>query len=154
MRKLKIAEHISPDGVMQVTNDSSSPSSRSGRAARVTGWALSVFVALFIGSGGINALVGATFVVAGVTRFGYPARFLTSMGLVELLCTVLFLIPQTAALGAILFTGFFGGAVATQARVGDPAWPIPVGFALLVWVSLLLRDPRFHIIRPSRHRRS
>ena len=122
----------------------------SGKAARVTGWVLSGLIALFIGSGGINALRGAAFVAAGVARFGYPTSSLTGIGVTELLCVVLFLIPRTAALGAILFTAFFGGAVATHARVGDPTWPIPVVFALLVWVALLLRDPRFHIVRPSR----
>jgi hypothetical protein len=134
-----------------MAHESSNPVQRAGKAARVTGWVLSGLIAVFIGSGGINALRGATFVVAGVARFGYPASSLTGMGIAELLCAVLFLIPRTAALGAILFTGFFGGAVATHARVGDPTWPIPVVFALLVWIALLLRDPRFHIIRPSRY---
>jgi hypothetical protein len=132
----------------------SSTLSKSGarKGARVTGWVLSALIALFIGSGGINALRGAAFVVAGVARFGFPASSLTGLGIAELLCALLFLIPRTAALGAILFTGFFGGAVATHARVGDPTWPIPVVFAILVWVALLLRDSRFHIIRPSRYK--
>lgn len=121
------------------------------KAARTTGWVLSGLVALFIGSGAVNALRGAAFVQEGITRFGFPGSFLTVLGLAELLCVVLFLIPRTAALGAILFTGFFGGAVATHARVGDPAWLVPVFAAVLVWVALLLRDPRFHIIRPSRY---
>lgn len=125
---------------------------RSGKAARITGWVLSGLICLFIGSGGINALRGAQFVVEGAAKMGYPARALTGMGIAELLCAVLFLIPQTAALGAILFTGFFGGAVATHARVGESTWPIPVLFAVLVWVALILRDPRFHIIRPSHYR--
>ena len=135
-----------------MTSTLSNSVERSGKGARMTGWVLSGLIALFIGSGGINALRGAAFVVAGVARFGYPASSLTALGIAELLCALLFLIPRTAALGAILFTGFFGGAVATHARIGDPTWPIPVVFALLVWVALLLRDPRFHIIRPSRYK--
>ena len=134
-------------------HDSSASGLRAGRVARVTGWVLSGIIALFIGSGGVNALRGAAFVVAGVARFGYPTSSLTGVGIAELLCTVLFLIPRTAALGAILFTGFFGGAVATHARIGDPAWPIPIAFALIVWIALLLRDPRFHVIRPSQYSR-
>lgn len=121
------------------------------KAALWIGWIVSGLIAIFIGSGGINALRSAPFVIEGVAKFGYPASSAPAMGVAELVCAILFLIPRTAALGAILFTAFFGGAVATHARVGDPGWPIPVVMAVLVWVALLLREPRFHIIRPSKY---
>ena len=121
------------------------------RAALWAGWILSALISIFIGTGGVNALLNVPMVVQGVGRFGFQPSTLPALGVAELLCAVLFLIPRTAALGCILFTAFFGGAVATHARVGDPAWPLPVVAAVLVWVALLLRDPRFHIIRPSRY---
>lgn len=132
-------------------HDFAPPSRKPSRAGLWTGWILSALVALFIGSGGINALRSAPFVLAGVAKFGYPASAVPAVGVAELLCAVLFLIPQTAALGAILFTAFFGGAVASHARIGDPSWPIPMLFAVVVWIALILRDPRFHIIRPSQY---
>ncbi|GAA3768873.1 DoxX family protein [Terriglobus aquaticus] len=126
---------------------------RPSKAARLTGWILSALIAVFIGSGGINALRGAKFVVDGAAKMGFPASAVTAMGIAEILCVVFFLIPRTAALGAILFTSFFGGAVATHARAGQSNWPVPVLFAVVVWVALILRDPRFHIIRPSQYGR-
>ncbi len=123
---------------------------RSKAAGRV-GWVLSIVISLFIGSGGVNALLGVKMVTDSLSKFGFTAAILPAMGVTELLCAVLFLIPQTAALGAILFTAFFGGAVITHARIGDPTWPVPVLFGVVVWIALLLRDPRFHIIRPSQY---
>lgn len=134
--------------------DANTTSTRPSKPALYSGWFLTAAIALFIGSGGINSMRKAPFVVAGISRFSFPVSALPAMGAAALLCVVLFVIPRTAALGAILLTAYFGGAVATHARVGDPSWPAPVAFAIVTWVALLLRDPRFHIIRPSRYRTS
>jgi hypothetical protein len=74
-------------------------------------------------------------------KFGYPESLLTTIGVVELLCVVLYAIPRTSVLGAILITGYLGGAVATHVRVSDVfVWPLMLG--IFVWAGLFLRDPR------------
>jgi DoxX-like family len=87
--------------------------------------------------------------VAGVdeefARLGYPESLVVPIGIVELTCTVLYAIPQTAVLGAILLTGYLGGATATHLRIGDPFVP-PVIAGIVVWVGLYLRDARLRAI--------
>ena len=88
--------------------------------------------------------------VAGFTgKFGYPESSLTPIGVVEILCTILYAIPQTSVLGAVLLTGYLGGAVATHVRVGDPFVP-PIVLGMLVWAGLFLRDTRVRALLPLR----
>ena len=89
-------------------------------------------------------------VVEGFTKFGYPEHLLLVLGIVELSVTVLYLIPQTAVLGAILITGYLGGATATQVRVGDPTFVTPVVLGMLAWLGLYLREPRLKALLPLR----
>ncbi len=74
-----------------------------------------------------------------VEQWGYPASSPTGIGLVELTCVLFYAVPRTAALGAVLLTGFLGGAVATHVRIGEPFW-IPLAVAVAVWAGLYLRD--------------
>lgn len=84
-----------------------------------------------------------------VEKFGYADSLATPLGIVEVLCTVLYCIPATSVLGAVLLTGYLGGAVATHVRVGDPPLaPIIVG--VLVWLGLFLRDARLRELLPLR----
>lgn len=84
-----------------------------------------------------------------VKHLGYPDGTLVPIGVVEVLCTVLYLVPQTAVLGAALLTAYLGGAVATHVRVGEPfAGPILVG--VFVWGGLFLRDARIRALLPLR----
>jgi hypothetical protein len=71
------------------------------------------------------------------------------LGILELVCTVLYAIPRTAVLGAILLTGYLGGAIATHVRIGDDFTP-PVIMALLLWGGLYLRDARLRALLPLR----
>ncbi|HUS19884.1 MAG TPA: DoxX family protein [Terriglobales bacterium] len=87
--------------------------------------------------------------VEGMPHFGYPANLLTPLGIVEAGCTLLYVIPQTSVLGAILLTGYLGGATATHVRVGEP-WFIPVGLGIIVWLGLWLREPRLNPLVPIR----
>ena len=121
------------------------------RAALWTGWILSGILALLLVSGAVNALIGSAQVVQSMAKFGFPPSFLRISTTIEIVCTLLFLLPRTAALGAILLTAYMGGAVITHARIGDPTWIVPVVIGLLIWVALLLRMPRYHVIRPSRY---
>jgi len=83
-------------------------------------------------------------------KFGYPENLLLPLAVVELVCALLYVIPRTAVLGAILVTGFFGGAIATHARVHDPGFVNALVLGIFVWVGLYLRDPRLRALLPLR----
>jgi hypothetical protein len=94
-------------------------------------------------------------VVDGFVRtFGYPESTLLVIGVLEVASAVLYAIPRTAFLGAVLLTGYLGGAVATHVRVGDPAFVSPLVLGILAWVGLYLRDDRLHQLMPFRQTRS
>lgn len=82
-------------------------------------------------------------------QFGYPESALTPIGVVEILVVILYAVPQTAVLGAVLVTGYLGGAVATHVRAGQP-FIAPVVFGVLAWLGLFLRDPRIRALLPIR----
>jgi len=86
--------------------------------------------------------------IEGTVRLGYPAGVVLPIGIVALLCVVLYAIPRTAVLGAILLTGYFGGATATQVRVQDIWFVMPVILGILVWAGLYLRDPGLRELIP------
>jgi hypothetical protein len=86
-------------------------------------------------------------VVAGLGKQGYPEGAILVIGVVELACVALYAIPQTSVLGAILITGYLGGATATHARVGEP-FVIPLLIGVFVWGGLYLRDPRLRALIP------
>jgi hypothetical protein len=106
--------------------------------------------ALFLVVDGAMKLVQPEMVVKGTVELGYPESVIFPLGIVLLLCTVLYLIPQTAVLGAVLLTGYLGGAVATHVRVGAGWFPIcfPVVFGALLWGGLYLRDGRLRALIP------
>jgi hypothetical protein len=82
-------------------------------------------------------------------KFGYPGSSMFPIGIVEVACAVLYAIPQTAVLGAVLTTAYLGGAVATHVRASDPFLP-PIVLGILVWVGLYLRDERLRPLLPLR----
>jgi hypothetical protein len=88
--------------------------------------------------------------VEGTIRLGYPVHVIVPIGLALLVSTVLYAIPRTAILGAILLTGYLGGATATQVRVEDPWLVLPVVLGVLLWAGLCLRDPRLRALIPVR----
>jgi len=89
-------------------------------------------------------------VVRGFTKFGYPEHLIRVIAILELSCTVIYIIPRTSVLGAILLTGYLGGATATHARISDPAFVMPVLVGILVWLGLFLRDNRLRALIPLR----
>ena len=88
-------------------------------------------------------------VVDGFAHLRLPESLALGLGILELACTVVYLIPQTSVLGAILLTGYLGGATVTHLRVGDPFF-MPVVIGALVWGGLFLRDPRLRALIPLR----
>ena len=105
---------------------------------------LSGFAALFFLVDGVMKLFKPAVVVEGTVQLGYAEAAIVPIGLILLACTTLYLIPRTAILGAVLLTGYLGGAVATHVRVGGPLFNIlfPVAFGVIVWSGLWLRDRR------------
>lgn len=92
-------------------------------------------------------------VVDSFAQLGYPVSLARGIGLLELACITLYVVPRTALLGAIVLTGFLGGAVSTHLRVADPLFShvlFPVYIGLLVWGGLLLRDDTLRALLPTR----
>jgi hypothetical protein len=123
------------------------------RSTAATAWPgrlLGGLPALFLLVDGAMKLVRPDVVVKSTVELGYPESVIFPLGVVLLSCTVLYLIPRTAVLGAILLTGYLGGAVATHVRVGAPMFPIcfPVVFGTLLWGGLFLRDRRVRELLP------
>lgn len=109
--------------------------------------------ALFLLVDAVGKLVKPAPVVEGTLQLGYPESVILGLGIVLLACTVLYVIPRTAILGAILLTGYLGGAVATHVRVGSPLFThilFPVYVAVLIWGGLYLRDERLRALIPLR----
>jgi len=87
--------------------------------------------------------------IKDMTKIGWDPKVMPAIGIVELTATLLYIIPQTATLGAILLTGYLGGAIATHVRVADYShMPIPLVLGILVWVGLYLRDHRIRSLAP------
>ena len=106
--------------------------------------------ALFLLVDAIMKFVKPPAVVDATVKLGYPESVIIGLGAVLLLGTVLYLIPKTSVLGAILLTGYLGGAVATHVRVQEGWFPIvfPVIFGILLWLGLYLRDDRLRALLP------
>jgi hypothetical protein len=109
---------------------------------------LSGLAALFFLMDGTMKLFKPRVVVEATLQLGYPESAIVGIGFVLLACTILYLIPRTAILGAVLLTGYVGGAVATYVRVSGPWFNIlfPVVFACFVWGGLYLRDKRLRSV--------
>ncbi len=114
-----------------------------------TGYVLSALPVLMLLFSGAMKVVNVASVVEGFAHFGYPDNVAFGIGVVELISTVLYVIPQTSVLGAILLTGYLGGATATHLRVGEP-FIFPILLGMLVWGGLFLRDTRLRALLPLR----
>jgi uncharacterized protein YndB with AHSA1/START domain len=88
-------------------------------------------------------------IVQGFEHFGWPERLIIPLGVLEALCVLLYLIPQTAALGAIILTGYLGGAIATHTRIGEPV-VLHIAIGIFIWLGLFLREPRLAELLPIR----
>jgi len=115
-----------------------------------TGWVISALPILMMGGLGTFMLVFEPDIIAkSMKDLGYPANVATAICAVEIASAVIYAIPQTAVLGAILLTGYLGGAVATHVRAGQPPY-FPIIFGVLVWLGLYLRDARVRKLVPFR----
>jgi hypothetical protein len=113
----------------------------SPKAQRITGWFLTGLVGLFlIGASGVPKFTDFPGKQEMFQKLGIPMELSPTLGVIEVVTTLLFLIPRTSFLGAILVTGYLGGAVWTHLRVGDP-WFFPIIIGVVMWVALGLRQP-------------
>ena len=108
---------------------------------------LSALPVLLLCFSGVMKLIQPAGFAEQVAPMGYNAKVMFWIGIVELLCTLLYLIPQTAVLGAILLAAYLGGATATHVRVGD-VFIMPILVGVLVWAGLYLREPRLRALLP------
>ncbi len=131
---------------MQSAAQTASVSKKKLWAGRILS-ALPVLLLLF---SGVMKLMKPAAVVQGFAHFGYPESLALSIGILELACAVVYVIPRTSVLGAILMTAYLGGATATHVRIGDPSFFIPVILGVLVWGGLFLRDDRLRALIPLR----
>jgi DoxX-like family len=100
-------------------------------------------------------VLGVPAAVEGTKQLGYPESVIVPLGVLQLLLLAIYLIPRTSVLGAILWTGYLGGAIATHVRVGSPLFThllFPIYVALLLWGGLWLRDERLRVLLPLRRR--
>ena len=83
-------------------------------------------------------------------KFGFQESALTSIGLLELACVIMYVVPRTSILGAVLLTGYLGGAIVTHVRIGDPSAVMPFVLGVIAWAGLYLRDTRLRALLPLR----
>ncbi len=120
------------------------------KSAILAGRIISVLVILFLLLDAVMKLVKPAFVVEETVRLGYAESMIVGIGIALLISTILYAIPRTAILGAILVTGYLGGAVATNVRAQQVTFNIvfPAIFGGLVWLGLWLRDARLRCLMP------
>jgi len=117
-----------------------------------TGRVLSALTVLMLAMGVAMGLKGSPEMTAAFTgHYGYPQGAMLGILLAELACAVLYAIPQTATFGAILLTGYLGGAIATHVRVGEN-FAMALIVAVVAWAGLYLRDARLRALLPLRRR--
>ena|SRR5437773_3234799 len=106
---------------------------------------LSGFAVLFLTFDAAVKVLNLDVAVQATKQLGYPESVIVTLGLIEIVCLIVYVIPRTSALGAVLWTGYLGGAVASQLRVGNPLVShtlFPIYIAALLWIGLGLRDQR------------
>ncbi|MCA9417828.1 MAG: DoxX family protein [Candidatus Omnitrophica bacterium] len=115
------------------------------------GWVLSILPVLMLLMSATMKFLQPPEAVEGFEHLGYPLSVSIPLGVVELGCAIVYLIPQTSVLGAILLTGYLGGATASHVRV-EEAFYIPIALGVMIWLGLYLRDPRLRRLVPLRDR--
>src|SRR5512138_2706594 len=123
-----------------------------GRGSVWTGRIVSALPVVMMGMSGAFKLVGGVTGSRGLMEnwvaSGYPPGALLPIGVVEVACAIVYAVPRTAVLGAVLVTGYLGGAVATHVRLGQGIWIVPALRGVVAWLGLYLREPRLRALLP------
>ncbi len=123
-----------------------------GKGKRWAGYILSGLPAVFLILDTVGKLFKPDVVIKGTVELGYPESVIVPLGILLLVCTIIYLIPQTAVLGAILLTGYLGGTVATHVRIGNPLFThtlFGVYLGVMLWLGLYFRDSRLRALIPT-----
>jgi hypothetical protein len=121
------------------------------RKAQITGRVLSGIAVLFLLFDAVGKLMRPAAVIEGTAQLGWPVSVILPLGIIQVVCLIAYLVPRTSVLGAILWTGYLGGAIATHVRIGNPLFShilFPVYIAALLWLGLWLRDRRVRALLP------
>ena len=116
---------------------------------RYLGWVLFGLAVLFLAFDSVGKLLQLPQVVEGTAALGYPVSVIVPLGMIQLACLILLLVPRTSVIGAVLLTGYLGGAIATHVRLGNPLFThvlFPIYVAALVWGGLYLLDARVRVL--------
>lgn len=118
----------------------------------IAGWIMTGLLALFVlGASAAPKLIGSDLAIAPLEVVGWPVKYLFLIGVIEVACTVLFVIPRTALIGAVLLTALLGAALAANLRVDNPLFShtlFSVYLGIFAWVALWLREPRIRAVFP------
>jgi hypothetical protein len=145
MDAIDVERHRSSAGVAPMEPDATS------RGALWTGRILSGAAMLFLAFDATMKVLRIDAAVSGTTELGYHASVIVPLGIVQLVCLALYALPRTSVLGAVLWTGYLGGAIATHVRIGNPLFThilFPVYVAAMLWGGLWLRDQRIRALVP------
>ena len=115
----------------------------SSKKMKITGWALSILAILLLLVDGFAKLIKPEPVIQATLQLGYPESTITTIGVLAIICAIIYAIPRSAFLGAILLTGFLGGAIATHFRINNPVFShtlFPAYILLFIWLGLYLRS--------------
>jgi hypothetical protein len=126
---------------------------QSSKAQIVVGRVLSGIAIAFLTFDSVGKLLRVQPVIDGTVQLGYPTSIIIPLGIVLLSCVLIYAVPRTSVIGALLLTGYLGGAVATHARVGNPLLShtlFPIYVAVIIWAGLVLRDAQLRILLPVR----
>jgi hypothetical protein len=124
-------------------------------ASKKIGWTLSGLGSAFLAMDLTMKLAQVPQAAEASAPLGWDASTMLPLGITQLVCFVLYLVPRTSVLGAVLWTGYLGGAIATHARIGNPLFThmlFPVYVAAFLWLGLWLREPRLQALLPIRRR--
>ena len=127
--------------------DSNTPPAPVSKKILWTGRVLSALPVLLFLFSAIMKFLRPPDLAKGFDHLGWPVSLAVGLGILELTCTAIYAIPRTAVLGAILLTGYLGGAIATHVRVGDPYFT-QIIMGVMLWGGLYLRDPRLRALIP------
>ena len=122
------------------------PAPAQPRWMTITGWILTVLVVLMLAFGFVFSLLKPEQMNAGLKQQEWPLDVAPYLLALEVICALLYIIPKTSILGAIVLTGYFGGAIATHLRQHDPILIVPLIVAIIVWLGIYLREPRLRQI--------
>lgn len=113
------------------------------------GRVISGLIALMLTMSAAMKLMGGAEVTEGMAHLGVPESLRVPLGILEFSCVAIYLVPATAVTGAILLTGYVGGAIVTHLRVGEPVY-MQIALGVLIWLGLYLRDARLKALIPLR----